>query len=345
MPGSTKKAVHERLLHGRGDPLLPGCNASTHYRRRHDVSFGGGGQVEPHPRCETPPGRQSQFDWKEDIRMVSRYGEDSELSVYTAILGCSRMHRFAYTKTRTRDGLIACWLSTIASFGGVPEEWLTDNMSAIVSFNGRRRVKSERVLRFAREAGFSLQPCRPNTPETKGKDESADRFLNRLAVYDGDFEDEAELIGITAHIEARSNTEPNETTGLPPAAPFMREKEALRPVGNMTLLEQMAGDVTTQTVPPTMLVRAAGRQRPVPRRCIGRKAKVTTMPGGQIRVTVAGELIAVYDSSQGARVLNYAEDRYVEALEGKPRYADVDIREAARENLELLDGMGGGLDG
>lgn len=53
-------------------------------------------------------------------------------------------------------------------------------------------------------------------PETKGKDESANRFLSRLAVYDGDFEDERELIEIIAHIEARSNAEPNESTGVPP---------------------------------------------------------------------------------------------------------------------------------
>ena len=88
-------------------------------------------------------------------------------------------------------------------------------------------------------------------------------------------------MGIIARIEARSNAEPNETTGLPPAALFMREKEYLRPVGNVALLERMVGDVKTQVVPPTMLVRAAGREWSVPRRCIGRKAKVTTMPAGR----------------------------------------------------------------
>ena len=36
-----------------------------------------------------------------------------------------------------------------------------------------------------------------------------------------------------------------------------------------------------------MLVREAGRQQSVPRGCIGRKARAVSMPGGQIRVTVA----------------------------------------------------------
>lgn len=344
MPGATKKAVYEYLLHRCGGRPIPGYNAFTHYCRRHDVAFGAGGRAEPHPRFETPPGRQLQFDWKEDLRMVSRRGETFEFNVFSATLGCSRMHKFVYSKTRTRDDLLSCWLATISFFGGVPEEWLTDNMSAIVTFDGRRRVKSERVLRFAKEAGFELQLCRPLTPETKGKDESANRFLGRLAVYDGDFEDEDDLVGIIARIESRSNAEPNETTGLPPAALFMKEKEYLRPIGNMALLERMVGEVKVQVVPPTMLVRAAGREWSVPRRCIGRKAKVTTMPGGQIRVTVAGELVAVHDASRGTGKINYTNEHYAEALEGKSRYADSDIKEAARENLRLLDGMGG-IDG
>ena len=67
--------------------------------------------------------------------MVSRRGETFEFNVFSATLGCSRMHKFVYSKTRTRDDLLSCWLATISFFGGVPEEWLTDNMSAIVSVN------------------------------------------------------------------------------------------------------------------------------------------------------------------------------------------------------------------
>lgn len=82
--------------------------------------------------------------------------------------------------------------------------------------------------------------------------------------------------------------------------------------------------------------------------CRNRAAKVSRKPlpntGGQIRVTVAGELVAVHDASQGAGRFNYTEGHYAEALEGKARYSDSDIEEAARENLRLLDGMGG-LDG
>lgn len=91
----------------------------------------------------------------------------------------------------------------------------------------------------------------------------------------------------------------------------MREKEALRPIGNMRLLQGMVGDVSVQTVPATMLVRAAGRLWSVPRRCTGRRVTVVAMPGGQVRVRMGGEEVAVHDA-------------------------------AARANLDLLDALGGG---
>lgn len=70
LPGVTKKAVHEYLLHRAGDPALPGYNAFTHYCRTRGIAFAGPDGPEPHPRFETPPGRQLQFDWKEDMRMM-----------------------------------------------------------------------------------------------------------------------------------------------------------------------------------------------------------------------------------------------------------------------------------
>ena len=261
--------------------------------------------------------------------------------MFTATLGYSRRHVFIPTRSRTADDLLACLLATFRELGGAPEELVTDNMSAVVAVEGGRRRRSERVERFAREAGCRLVLCRPRSPETKGKDESANRFLSRLSAYAGEFAGWEGLRECVARVERRSNEEPNGTTGVPPAALFMREKEALRPIGNMRLLESMVGDVSVQTVPPTMLVRAAGRQWSVPRRCIGRRVTVVAMPGGQVRVRMGGEEVAVHDAAAAAGPIVYREEHYMEALGGK-RWADGDIRAAARANLDLLDALGGG---
>lgn len=344
LPGVTKKAIHEFLLHRHPDAGLPKYGSFTKYCRDRGIECAAAAAPEPHPRFETPPGRQLQFDWKENLRLVDANGEVFEFSVFSAVLGWSRAHRFVYSRTRTEDDLLACLLATFTRFGGIPEEAVTDNMSALVTFSGGRRVRSERAWRFAREAGFELKLCGVRTPQTKGKDESANRFVSRLLAYDRDFEGEDGIRDAVARIEARSNSEPNETTGLPPAALFMREKEHLRPIGNLRLLQEMIGDVSVQAVPPTMLVRAAGRLWSVPRACIGRKVNVVAMPSGQVRVTMGGEEVTVHDAAERPGPIVYSEDHYVEALEGKSWFHDSDIREAARANLALLDRLGGDPD-
>lgn len=109
LPGMTKMAVYAFLREGRGEGL-PGYGAFTAWCRARDVPFGGAGGREPHPRFETPPGRQLQFDWKEGMRLVDSEGEVFEFSVFTATLGYSRKHRFIPVRSRTLDDLLSCLL-------------------------------------------------------------------------------------------------------------------------------------------------------------------------------------------------------------------------------------------
>lgn len=62
LPGVTKKAVHEYLLHTHPDAGLPGYNAFAEYCRKRGIAFGAQRAADAHPRSETPPGRQMQFD-------------------------------------------------------------------------------------------------------------------------------------------------------------------------------------------------------------------------------------------------------------------------------------------
>ena len=156
LPGATKKGVHEMLLHKHNDPPLPGYGAFTAWCRRQGIAFGRAASPEPHPLYETPPGRQLQFDWKEDMRLADANGEVFEFNVWNGTLGYSRRHRFIPTLTRTADDLMACLLDAFVTFGGIPDQGLTDNMSALVAFSGGRRRKVGRVWRFAEEAGFEI---------------------------------------------------------------------------------------------------------------------------------------------------------------------------------------------
>ena len=217
LPGVTKKGIHEWLLHRYPGESLAGYNAFTQFMRKNGISVGASGGPEPHPRFETPPGLQLQFDWKESVKMANRDGELFEFNVFAATLGHSRRHVFIRSRTRTTDDLVRCMYATIARLGGVPREWVTDNMSALVTIKGGRRLKVQRAYEFARAAGFELKLCRPRSPQTKGKVESSNRFLSRLMAYQGDFDGWDDIDEIIARIEDASNSEPNETTGLPPS--------------------------------------------------------------------------------------------------------------------------------
>lgn len=272
--------------------------------------------------------------------MADRDGVLHEFNVFSATLGFSRRHVFIYSRTRTTDDLVRCMYMTIVKLGGIPSEWITDNMSALVTVQNGRRARAERVYSFARDAGFSIKTCRRSTPETKGKVESSNRFLNRLAAYQGDFAGEDELVAIIARIEQRCNDEVNETTGMPPSALFMQEKDALRPVGNRRALEEAMGDVVSAPkVPATMIVSAHGRKMSVPRRCIGRPVKIVCMPDGAMDCYMAGELVAT--RLPGDPV--YHPDHYAEAMSGKRWFGDGDIDAAAAANLDLLNSIGGSL--
>lgn len=342
LPGVTKRGIHEWLLHRYPDEGLAGYNAFTRFMRKNGIAIGPSGGPEPHPRFETPPGLQLQFDWKESIRMANRDGELFEFNVFAATLGYSRRHIYARSGSRTTDDLLRCMLAVILRLGGTPREWVTDNMSALVTLSGGRRLKVQRVYEFAKAAGFELKLCRPRSPQTKGKVESSNRFPSRLMAYQSDFDGWDDINGIIARIEDRSNSEPNETTGLPPSALFMEEKDALPPVGNVRALEEALGDVVRiGKVPATMLVSAHGEAMSVPRRRIGKPARVVCMPGGAMDCYVGGELVATHMAGGPA----YDPAHYAEAMAGKRWFGDAvgDIEAAAAANLGPLDSMGGSL--
>ena len=333
LPGVTKKGIHEWLLHRYPGEDLAGYNAFTQFMRKNGIAVGASGGPEPHPRFETPPGLQLQFDWKESVKMANRDGELFEFNVFAATLGHSRRHIFIRSRTRTTDDLVRCMYATIARLGGVPREWVTDNMSALVTVKGGRRLKVQRAYEFAKAAGFELKLCRPRSPQTKGKVESSNRFLSRLMAYQGDFDGWDDIDEIVARIEDASNSEPNETTGLPPSALFMEEKDALLPVGNLRALEEAMGDVVrVARVPATMLVSAHGEPMSVPRRCIGRPARIVCMPGGAMDCYVGGELVATHVAGGPA----YDPAHYAEGMASSvPEY----VRLVADGRKGLVDAM------
>jgi hypothetical protein len=71
--------------------------------------------------------------------MHDRSGRGHRLDAYTSTLGWSRMHCFVRSPTRARDDLLACMADDTRWLGGVPAEWLTDDMPAVATLGGDGR--------------------------------------------------------------------------------------------------------------------------------------------------------------------------------------------------------------
>ena len=75
----------------------------------------------PKLRFETDYGQQLQFDWKEDMKMISKYGELFDFNIFSATSGASRLHVFIYSKFKTRIDVQRCLVKV---FQYILEEFL-----------------------------------------------------------------------------------------------------------------------------------------------------------------------------------------------------------------------------
>jgi transposase len=69
-------------------------------------------------------------------------------------------------------------------------------MSTVVDIKGITKKVNKEFTGFARDMGTDVKLCGVRKPETKGKDETANKFMDWLIPYNHEFEDEEELLEI-----------------------------------------------------------------------------------------------------------------------------------------------------
>lgn len=132
-------------------------------------------------RLETAPGEEAQVDFKAAGRKIdARTGALRPAWCFVMTLSFSR-HQYA---TLVFDQKVATWLrchrEAFAAFGGVPRRVVIDNLkAAITKACGHDPVVQRSYREFAEHYGFLIAPCRPRTPEHKGKVESGVRYVDR----------------------------------------------------------------------------------------------------------------------------------------------------------------------
>ena len=89
-------------------------------------------------------------------------------------------------------------------------------MSSVVTFNGGHATVSSAMKEFAKDFGFQIKRCKARHAYTKGKVEAANKFMDWLLPYEGEFETEEELIEILDKIDLKVQQNICQQTYVPP---------------------------------------------------------------------------------------------------------------------------------
>jgi len=289
--------------------------------------------AEASARYETPPGKQAQVDWKEDVKLYSKHGELFVINVFSYKLGNSRYCKFEYSEFKTRDDVFRCLINSFKFTGGVPKEILFDNMRSIADLNGNKRKVNNRVLQFSKDFGFKVRLCKPYTPKTKGKVESANKFITWLLAYNNDFEDLNELIQIINKINSKVNTYINQTTKVSPAFLFQKEKEYLLPLPIDSIIESYLNTSKKYKVHKDSLITFKGKKYSVPSEFID-KYVIAKPIENELHIYYNASLITKHPITN--KIINYTEDHYKELLSMSIKDNE-DLENITNENLNLFD--------
>jgi transposase len=185
-------------------------------------------------RVEVQPGQQAQVDFG-TVGKLWCPKKKLHLTAYCFVMTLSWSRhmfvRFVF------DQRIPTWLEchrlAFDAFGGVPEEIVIDNLkAAVLEARLDDPVLSMPYARAARHYGFLVHPCRPKTPEHKGKVESGVHYVKRnfMASEDlTDINDANRKVGVWVSEEAGLRL--HGTTREQPMARFLEtERAVLKPL-------------------------------------------------------------------------------------------------------------------
>lgn len=327
--GMTAKAVYEYLIDQNYD--VGSYSNFIKYVKAKDLKPSK--TIKGHPRFETPPGKQAQVDWKEDLKLISKNNEEFLVNVFNYKLGNSRYCHFEYRKTRTQQDVFECLIAAFKATGGVPEEMLFDNMRTVVDIVDNKRKINNKMKAFASDFGFNIVLCKPRHSYTKGKVESANKFIEWLVAYNYEFETEDELIKILKNINKKVNQSVNQTTGVPPMLLFQTEKEYLHPLPDNSIIQSYMDERLIAKVHKDGLINYRNCKYSVPSKYIN---KIVTLKilDNKLHIYFNTDLIAIHEITD--KKINYESDHYKELLLNSIKNPD-DIDKIARDNLNQLD--------
>jgi len=294
-------------------------------------------QKEVTVRFETSPGLQCQIDWKEELTLISKLKEVFTINIFLAVLGYSRYKYIELTLDRSQPTLFKCLTNTIKYYGGVPLQFLFDNMKTVADKSRTQYdqvVYNQRFYQFSKDAGFEPQSCMAYRPETKGKVEVVAKIMNRLKAYNNEFITIDELKNIIAKLNKDINLEINKTTLERPIDRFQKEKEYLQPEPRYDILETYYSEkVLVRKVPKDCLITYQNRKYSVQPAFVG-KSVTLQIEEDNLYIYYNKTLVSSHKITD--KKINYTELDYKLLLKHS-LVKEENIERIAEKNLKLFD--------
>ncbi|HBJ1650252.1 TPA: IS21 family transposase [Clostridium botulinum] len=286
-------------------------------------------------RYETEKGKQAQLDWKENIEFILTTGEVININVFVLILSYSRFRVYKLSLDKTQDVLLSFLNESFETFGGVPEELLTDNMKTVMDearTNYSKGKVNNKFQQFANDYGFNVRPCIAGRPNTKAKVEAPMKLLDEIRAYNGTLDYEG-LHKLVANLNNRINSTCHTSTGKIPILHSEKEKDFLSELPKEQIRNHYKIIITSVKVNRQSMISYKSNQYSVPPEYIGKKLKLQVYDD-QLHVYYNTNLVTIHKIQ--SQKLNYQAEHYAKISALTFNKNSYEMIELAKNNLKII---------
>jgi hypothetical protein len=261
------------------------------------------------------------------------------VDIFLIILGYSRLKYIELTINKEQDTLFQTMANAFKYFGGVPKEILFDNMRTVIDQSRTRYTKpviNRKFYQFSRDMGFEVKSCMAYRPQTKGKVEALAKVMNRLKVYNKEFEDYYELSDIVREFNEEINLEISQATNQVPWIRYKKEKEYLNPLPNQDILDHFYSRPIVRKVSKESMILYNKSKYSVPTKYIGKLLTIKE-ENAILHIYYNKDLIKSHKISN--KFYNYDREDIFDILKSDAfsHYSDEDIEKYIDQNISIYD--------
>jgi transposase len=181
-------------------------------------------------RLEARPGEEVQVDFGLGAPICDGISRPRRSWVFRMVLSCSRKAYSEAVLRQDTETFLRCLENGLRAFGGVPLLLNVDNLkAAVLKADWVDPEINPKLADFCRHYGLNVMPCRPATPQHKGKVERGVAYVRANALKGRRFKSLAEENLFLKHWESQvADKRIHGTTRQQVAACFEQERPHLR---------------------------------------------------------------------------------------------------------------------